>query len=124
MPIFKKAGMPGGESTADSLPMAFAAKRATSKKRPVAPGSSSNLASDSQEHYSSIADAILRQKKSSDSGEVDINENAQESGQTPYDEDNHEAYMKEIYDNDQLSDQPEDSNQKSDMFGSIKRKRR
>lgn len=78
-----------------------------------------------EEHYSSIADAILsKSRKSQDNGMVDINENAQESGQSPYDEDNHEAYMKELYDDDQLGPQPEDSNEKGDIFGSIKRKRR
>lgn len=64
-------------------------------------------------HFSAggIAESIMSKKRMADGGMVDINENAQESGQTPYDKDNSTAYMKELYDNDQLSDQPEDSNE-------------
>lgn len=122
MPMFRKTGMPGGESEASDLPMAYRAKRATSKKASLpAPA---NI-SDSDVHYDSIADAIMRQKKSSDPGQADIQQNGEESGQSPYDDMNHEAVMKELYDDSQLEDQPEDSNEKGkDMFSSIKRKRR
>ena len=68
-----------------------------------------------EDHYDGIASAIMRKKrKMADGGMVDINENAQESGQTPYDNDNSEAYKKELYDDDQLSDQPTDSNEHGD----------
>ncbi len=108
---------------APSLSAAYGASRL--KKRSITPGSSSNLASDSEDHYSSIADAILKQKRSSDPGEVDIQQNGEESGQAPYDNMNHDAVMKELYDDEQLDPQPMDSNRKGkDMFESIKRKRR
>ncbi len=101
----------------DSLPMAYRAKRAMAPKASLP---SPAGISDAEEHYSSIADAILRQKKSADAGEADIQQNGEEAGQAPYDDMNHDAVMREIYDDSQLEDQPEDSN----MFGAIKRKRR
>lgn len=61
-----------------------------------------------------IAESIMNKKRMASGGMVDINENAQESGQTPYDEDNSEAYKKELYDDSQLSDQPSDSNEHGD----------
>lgn len=59
-----------------------------------------------------IAESIMNKKRMASGGMVDINENAQESGQTPYDEDNSTAYKRELYDNDQLDPQPMDSNEK------------
>jgi len=57
----------------------------------------------------SIADAIMRKRKRmADGGMVDINENAQESGQTPYSRMNGTAYSKELYDDNQLSENPFD----------------
>lgn len=132
MPLIKKASkeafehtmeaeMGAGKPKDQSLAIAYGTQRVAKRKGYTMGG----MVSETDEHYNSIADAILRQKKSSDLGEVDINENAEVEGQAPYDDMNHEATMKEIYDNDQLSDQPEDSNESGkDMFSSIKRKRR
>lgn len=62
-----------------------------------------------------IAEAIMRKRKMmADGGEVDINENAEESGSSPYDDMNNDAVLKELYDDDQISDQPEDSNEIGD----------
>lgn len=116
MSIFKKPDTSAESDGAPSLATAYGASR-LSKRKNYTSGSSLNTSSDSEDHYSSIADAILRQKKSSDTGEVDISQNAEESGQAPYDDMNHEAVMKELYDTDE-------DNQSKDMFGSIKRKRR
>lgn len=119
MPLFsKKAGSPGGESMATSLPMAYSAKRATTKSTSIPSGSSSNLASDSDEHYNSIADAILRQKKSNDPGQVDLEANDAVQGQAPYDDMNSDAFEESPYSDD------EESEDSGDMFSAIKRKRR
>lgn len=133
MPLIKKASkaafkhnleaeMDAGKPKDQSIAIAYNAQRMAKKKGYASGGMVSSDESD--EHYDSIADAILRQKKSSDSGEVDISENGEESGQAPYDNMNHDAVMKELYDAADEEDQPEDSNMKGDMFGSIKRKRR
>lgn len=108
-----------------SLPMAYAAKRATMKKSPSPkPGESTNLASEAcDEHYSSIADAILRQKKNSDPGQANMDSNNEIDPAppfSPFDEQNHEATMKELYSAD---DDMEDEAPKG-MFEAIKRKRR
>ncbi len=70
-----------------------------------------------EEHYSSIADAILAKKRKMQEGAVDINENAEEMP-NQYDELNMEAAGKELYDDDQLSDQPMDSNEHGDDIDS------
>lgn len=68
------------------------------------------------DHFSDggIAESIMNKKRMASGGMVDINENAEESGQSPYDNDNSEAYKKELYSDDQLSDQPMDSNEHGD----------
>lgn len=77
---------------------------------------------DADEHYSSIADAILAKKKKAkmmaDGGMVDIEENGEEEGSSPYDDMNADAAMKELYDDEQLRAQPEDSNEKGDDISS------
>lgn len=79
----------------------------------------------------SVADAIRMKKKMySDGGMVDIQENGEEEGSSPYDRQNMEAVKKELYDDDQISEQPEDSNEhgddieedKHDMVGAIRKK--
>lgn len=59
----------------------------------------------------SIADRIMR-KRMAYGGSVD--ENDQEDPQTPYDPMNAKAYSHKLYDVDQLSAQPEDSNEHGD----------
>lgn len=77
---------------------------------------------DSDDHYESIADAILAKKRKSmekpDSGSVDLDENAHEDGRSPYDEDNLYATKKELYDDDQMSPEPRDSNEYGDDIDS------
>lgn len=111
--------MHAGKSQPQALAIAYSTKRAAQKKNYAHGGVAS-----SEEHYDSIADAILRQKKNLDPGIVDISENAEEAGQAPYDDMNHEAYMKELYDIESIENQPEDSNLKSSMFSRIKKSRR
>jgi len=63
-------------------------------------------------------------------GMVDLNENAEEEGSSPYDSMNSNAVMKELYDLSQLDEQPHDSNLRDveiesddhDMVDQIRRK--
>lgn len=71
-----------------------------------------------EDRSASIADAIMRRRKMmAEGGEVDIDSNGQEDPANPngYDDQNMEAGMKELYD-DQLMDQPMDSNQHGDIL--------
>lgn len=83
----------------------------------VAPMSASM---DADEHYDSIADAIMAKKrkaKMAEGGMVDIDENAEESSANPntYDDQNELAAMKENYDSDMDGiSQPMDSNEMGD----------
>lgn len=71
---------------------------------------------DSDEHYASIADAILAKKRKAmaDGGMVDLEENSEESTADSALKFRQEANLKEQYDDSQLSDQPEDSNEMGD----------
>lgn len=89
-------------------------------------------------HFSKggIADAIMKKRKPkmmADGGMVDIQENGEEEDANAFDDLNEEAYMKELYDDSQLDDQPEDSNLKGhdlpdedshDMVSQIRKKMR
>lgn len=73
--------------------------------------------SDLDRHATSIADAILdKRHRMAQGGMVDLNSNSEEVGRSPYDEDNAESGNEEQYDLDQLSDQPEDSNEHADAL--------
>lgn len=78
---------------------------------------------DADEHYSSIADAILAKKKHAkayaDGGMVDLEHNSEEEPNQYYGMDE-DAAKKEMYDDDQLMDQPEDSNEHGDEIDSDK----
>lgn len=66
---------------------------------------------------SSIAEAIMRKRKAkmmAEGGMVDLDENAREDQENNMDQMNHEAAMKEIYDDSEISAQPEDSNEHGD----------
>lgn len=88
---------------------------------------------DHEEHYASIADAILSKKKAyANGGEVaDLEEHSEESPNMA-DEYNEDANGKEQYDLGQLSPQPKDSNEDGDdqpqeaksksMYSKLKRK--
>lgn len=63
----------------------------------------------------SVTDSIMSKRKTyAPEGGVNINENAQENGWSPYEEYSTQAYKKELYDDDQLSAQPMDSNESGD----------
>lgn len=68
-----------------------------------------------EDHYDSIADHVMAKMRAkyAEGGMVDLNANSEEAPNYAY-MDNHDAYMKEQYDLDQLSPQPEDSNEKGD----------
>lgn len=76
------------------------------------PSEDEYMSSDNPEKYAEggIADKIRRKRMMmADGGTVDIEENAEESGQSPYDNYNSDAYKKELYDDNMLDDQPLDS---------------
>ncbi len=89
--------------------------------------SPSDMMSD-DERASSIADAIMRKRDKMkmaeggmvDDGEVDLEANSEEVGRSPYDHMNQDAANKELYDLDQLSPQPMDSNEHGDDLDSDK----
>lgn len=63
---------------------------------------------------SSIADAIMRKRKAkmmAEGGMADVQENGEEEGSNPYDDLNAKAAEDDLYDDAQLSSQPEDSNE-------------
>lgn len=71
-------------------------------------------------HFDSIADAIIakkRRKMMAEGGEVDLEENSEESPNFE-DQQSFKANGKEQYDDSQLSDQPEDSNEHGDEMDS------
>lgn len=119
-----------------NLAIAFAAskqmrKRASSPATAITPGASSELSSDTEEHYSSIADAILAKKRKAldampqhDMADMDMNAEETPANPSPYDDQNEEAGEGENYDLDQISPQPRDSNQKGDRVSAIMRKRK
>lgn len=82
-----------------------------------------------EEHYESIADAILAKKRQAASGQADLNEHSEEQP-NQYDGINMDTANKEQYDDSQLEAQPEDSNlhgddiesDKHDMVSQIRRK--
>lgn len=68
-------------------------------------------------HGGSVADHILAKhimKKMAEGGQVDLEDNAEELGQTPYDGMNSDAFDEPNYDIDQLEHDPEDSNEHGD----------
>ncbi len=78
----------------------------------------SGASNDADEHYDSIADAIMRKrqaKKMADGGGVDSNDEETPAMLSPFDDENAEAAMKENYGpQGQFHDQPEDSNEMGD----------
>lgn len=76
----------------------------------------SEMDGDAEEHYASIADAILSKKRKAmaDGGQVDLEENSEESTADAALKFRQEANLKEQYDDSQLEAQPEDSNEHGD----------
>lgn len=147
MPLIKKKMRPADESQSPkeemSLPLAYSIKK--NKRKNYAQGGeveprSANLdfSEDDVEPMrpSSMAEAIRMKRKAkdeeqmyADGGFVDIQDNGDEDP-NEFNELNFDAAKKELYDDSQLSDQPEDSNEhgddidsdKHDMISQIRRK--
>lgn len=131
MPLIKKKSkealsqnieteMNAGKPKAQSLAIALNTQRMAKKKK-MASGGPVPMAEggmvDIDDHYGSIADAILKKKRMmAEGGQVEPDSMETPSTVSPYNEDDHEAILKELYDTDQLSDQPEDSNTHGDML--------
>lgn len=105
-----------------SLAMAYNIKKNSGKK--IAKGSSidpSDLMSD-DERAKGIVDAILEKrkaKKMADGGMVDIqSDNGDEEPANPNGFDTQNANLKELYDDEQISPQPMDSNEHGDEIDS------
>lgn len=84
-------------------------------------------------HFSKggIVEEVMKRRKMADGGQVDIEENGEEMPADHFDDLNEEAGMKELYDDNQLESQPEDSNMHghelsdedaNDMISAIRRK--
>ncbi len=70
---------------------------------------------DEDERAGSIADAIMEKRhRMAEGGMVDLEENSEERGRSPYDELNEAAGNEEQYDDSQISAQPTDSNEHGD----------
>lgn len=117
MPVIKKASKKSMSHSLDAemgpakpkdLAVALGAQRAARKS--AAPA----VQSDSDEHYGSIADAILKKKRMAEGGMVGDDSEETPASPSPYDDDNAAAVKKELYDTDQLEAQPEDSNEIGD----------
>lgn len=121
MPVIKKMSKEASSpaSKADSLSVAYNTQRIARKKM----GPSAPVTADHEEHYSSIADAILKKKKMADGGMVEPDDNEETPASlSPYDDDNEDAILKELYDED-LGPQPEDSDEDGDdMISQIRKK--
>lgn len=120
MPVIKKMSKEASSPApkADSLSIAYNTQRIARKK--MAHGGP--VTADHEEHYSSIADAILKKKKMANGGMVEPDNKETPADSSPYDEDNEDAIMKELYDED-LGPQPEDSNEDGDdMISQIRKK--
>lgn len=78
---------------------------------------SGKMDSPEDQQIMSMVESILMKRRGrmmAEGGMVDIEENGEESGSTPFDTMNSDAAKKELYDDSQLSPQPEDSNQHGD----------
>ncbi len=70
-----------------------------------------------EEHMDGIVDAIMRKRKMAEGGMVDLNANSEEEP-NQYDEMNADAANAEQFDDDQISPQPTDSNERGDEIES------
>ena len=113
----KMEGKPGSSPSGPMITISKAEYDALRSGGAYAKGGSvrSEMEFDEDPRATSIADAILEKKhRMAEGGMVDIEENGEEEGSTPYDDMNADAAKKELYDDDQMSDQPEDSNEHGD----------
>ena len=117
------------------LAISYATQKASRKnvRGPLNPKLQQSKApmNDSDQHYDSIADAIMRKQQYAAGGMVDPNGPDEESGQAPYNEYNADAFDELISDTDQLDDEPtnsigdpeeSDDEDENDLVSSIRRK--
>ncbi len=104
--------MDAGKPQDQSLAIAFNVQRHAKKKAHggMEPAFAHGGMADADEHYSSIADAILAKKRS---GQADLAANSEEKPNL-YDDLNADAAGEEQFDDGQISAQPEDSNEHGD----------
>lgn len=119
MPIIKKRNMdkkdhPDMPKAGKSLSIALGVARQNQKK-PIDMSNQVSKNDDVNEHYASIADAILAKKKQkmSDGGMVEPDNMEDPANPNAFDDQNMEAGEKELYDED-MSLQPMDSNEHGD----------
>lgn len=106
-----KAEMEAGKPQDQALAIAYSVKKKAPMSRKAADVAPRKMAEggEVQEHYESIADAILAKKRQ----QADLNKNSEEQPNQYY-KYNEEAGGEEQYDLDQLSPQPMDSNEHGD----------
>lgn len=122
-----KAEMDAGKPQPQSLAIAYSTQRMAKKKHMAAGGTVQSGSPDMNyakggevdSHYDSIADAIMRKKKYAEGGQVEPDNMETPASLSPYDDDNYDAVMKELYEED-MEDQPMDSNEKGDEIDSDK----
>lgn len=105
MPIVKKRKESDPTPTGKDFATAYGAQRAARNK------SYSQSSSQAPEESGSIADSIMKRRKMADGGMVDDDNMETPAKLSPYDEDNVEATLKEIYSSsdDQIDPEPMDS---------------
>ncbi len=109
---------PGKEHRAQDLAIAYSAQRAA-KKQGMAHGGIAKPAH--EEHYASIADAILKSKKMADGGIVEDDDMETPASLSPFDDDNYEATIKELYaDGGMVEDETPDTDEDQAMESSLK----
>ncbi len=114
MPVVKKASKKSMEHSVEAemgpspknLSVALGAQRAA--RKPMSAATPMAHQSDSDEHYGSIADAILKKKRMAEGGMVGDDSEETPASLSPFDDDNADAVKKELYDTDQLSDASDD----------------
>lgn len=125
-----EAEMDAGKPQKQALAIAYSSKRAAQNKGYATGGKVA-----SYEPQSSIADTIMKRRKMADGGMVADDNMETPARLSPYDEDNIEATLKEIYDSseDQVGPEPMDSTgdpeeddeeNHMDMVAAIRRKMR
>lgn len=123
-----EAEMHSGKPQDQSLAIAYSIQRRAKKKmayggkaeedmESAPPMAKSEHMHMEEDEPKSMAEAIMRKRKAkmmAEGGMVDIEENGEEESADHFDALNHEAAMKELYDDEQISHQPMDSNEHGD----------
>lgn len=110
---------------ADKMGKAMGGKGAVNKAKGgmIEKSDKAHASEDTDEHYESIADAILAKKRKAkmmaEGGQVDLEEHSEEHSNL-YDKLDEEIADEPIYDDTQISAQPEDSNEHGDDIESDK----